>query len=107
MTSSPSSLPLRTQVRDAVDRAWRRAIANGSLPATPDGVALPAVEVERPASADHGDFAASVALKLARPYRRSPLDIATAIAAEIAAETEPMLRRARRSRRSRWPHPDS
>jgi arginyl-tRNA synthetase len=84
--SQPATLPpIRTQVRDAVARAWRQAVAAGSLPDVADG--LPEVEVERPANAEHGDFAASLAMKLARPYRRAPLEIAGILAAAIAADT--------------------
>ena len=85
MTSADPSLPIRTQVRDAVAAAWRRAVARGALPDTPDGP-VPAVEIERPAKAEHGDLASNLALKLARPLRRAPLDIARIIADEIAAD---------------------
>jgi arginyl-tRNA synthetase len=86
--TSPSerttSAPIRTQVREAVARAWQRAIEAGELPVVADG--LPAVEIERPAKPEHGDFAASLAMKLARPYRRPPLDVANVLAAAIAAD---------------------
>ncbi|HEX2753922.1 MAG TPA: arginine--tRNA ligase [Candidatus Limnocylindrales bacterium] len=83
--SQPTTVaPIRTQVREAVARAWQRAIEAEALPIVEDG--LPVVEIERPASPDHGDFAASLALKLARPYRRAPLDIARALADAIAAD---------------------
>ena len=85
--SQPTTVPpIRTQVRDAVARAWRRAIEAGALP--PIAADQPAieVEVERPANAEHGDFASNLAMKLARPYRRSPLEIAGALAAAIAAD---------------------
>ena len=87
MTSSSQPTnppPLRTDVRTAVARAWRRAIEDGALPTT--GEALPPVEVERPAKAEHGDFATSLAMKLARPYRRAPLEIARALAVAITAD---------------------
>jgi len=84
VTSVPP--PIRTQVRDAVERAWRRAIETATLPAIPDELERPSVDVERPANPEHGDLASNLAMKLARPYRRSPLDIARALAAEIAAE---------------------
>jgi arginyl-tRNA synthetase len=86
--TSPSqpttTVPIRTRVRDAVERAWHRAIEAGDLPPVEDG--LPVVEIERPARPDHGDFAASLAMKLARPYRRAPLDIARVLAEAIAAD---------------------
>ena len=87
MTSprQPGTLaPIRTLVREAVARAWQQAIDAGALPAANDG--LPAVDIDRPANPEYGDFAASLALKLARPYRRAPLEIAHALAAAIAAD---------------------
>jgi len=79
--------PIRTQVRDAVGRAWQRAIDRGALPPIPADAEPPSIDVERPANVDHGDLASNLAMKLARPYRRGPLDIARAIADEIAAES--------------------
>jgi arginyl-tRNA synthetase len=78
--------PIRTQARDAIARAWEAAVAAGALPAAPAAAELPPVEIERPANPEHGDLATSLALKLARPYRRSPLDIAGALAAAIEAD---------------------
>jgi arginyl-tRNA synthetase len=74
---------LRTQVRHALEAAWRKAEESGALPALPDDTVIP-VDVERPADAARGDFASTVALKLAKPLRRAPLQIAQAIAASIA-----------------------
>jgi arginyl-tRNA synthetase len=87
-------LPIRSRVRTAVEEAWQRAVASGALPAIADGATMPAVEISRPANDEHGDLASNLALKLARPYQRAPLDIATALAAEIergaAAPTSPI-----------------
>ncbi len=80
--------PLRTTVRTAVADAWEHAIAAGTLPAM-DAGERPPVEVERPANPDHGDFATSLALKLARPYRRAPLQIAQALADALAGASGP------------------
>ena len=76
-------LPIRSRVRAAIEEAWQRAVASGALPASADGATLPMVEISRPANDEHGDLASNLALKLARPYRRAPLDIATALGAEI------------------------
>ena len=83
---SSIAAPIRTDVRAAVERAWAAAVASGALPALPDGVEPPSVEIERPARPDHGDFATNLALKLARPLRMAPLAIATAVAAELTRE---------------------
>jgi arginyl-tRNA synthetase len=84
-------VPIRHQARAAIERAWEAAISSGDLPAFPDGHSRPSIEVERPANPDHGDLASNLALKLARPYRRAPLEIATLLAAKLVrdASTHP------------------
>ncbi len=81
-------VPLRTQARDAIDRAWRAAVEAGAIPAFPDTADRPEIEVEHPADAAHGDLATNLAMKLARPYRMAPLAIASALAAELVRESE-------------------
>jgi arginyl-tRNA synthetase len=76
---------LRTQVRRAVERAWERAVEEGPLPALEEA-ARPVVEVERPGNPEHGDFATNLAMKLARPYRRPPVELATLLAAKMVRE---------------------
>jgi arginyl-tRNA synthetase len=61
---------------------------SGTLPQVPAEVDVPPVEIERPANPAHGDLATSLALKLAKPMRRSPLQIAEAIAGEVTWELE-------------------
>ena len=84
----PTPTPIRDLTRDAIERAWQRAVTAGALPALPADPAPPEVEVERPASAEHGDLSTNLAMKLARPYRMSPLAIATVLAAELDAEAK-------------------
>ncbi len=76
-----TSQAIRARVRAAVEKAWADAVATGRLPAVEVGTAAPAVEIERPANPAHGDFATNLAMKLARPLRTSPLEIAEALAA--------------------------
>ena len=76
-------LPLRSAVREAVERAWGEAVRSGALPALPADVETPLVEVARPANADHGDLSSNLALKLARPLRQSPMAIAAVLAAAL------------------------
>jgi len=78
--------PLRTLVRDAITRAWARAVVSGALPETTADAPIPPIELQRPADPEHGDFASNLALKLARPYRMAPLAIATALATELTRE---------------------
>jgi arginyl-tRNA synthetase len=70
-------------VHDAVARAWDAAVGEGSLPALEAGTAAPAVTIERPANPAFGDLATNLAMQLARPLRRNPLDIAEALAAAL------------------------
>jgi arginyl-tRNA synthetase len=78
---------LRTQVREAIEAAWQLAQADltpasaGGAPAELQDVAI---AIERPGDISHGDFASNVALKLAKPYRRPPMQLAQAIAAHVA-----------------------
>ena len=84
-TREGAEVTIRTRVRDAVARAWTDAVAAGRLPQAESGAVAPAVEVERPANPAHGDFATNLAMKLARPLRRPPLDIAEALAEQLRA----------------------
>ena len=84
--SHPADLPLpiRAQARAAIARAWEAAMAAGELPAL-EAADRPPIEIERPAIAEHGDLASNLAMKLARPYRRAPLEIAMTLAARLNA----------------------
>ena len=73
---------IRSLVRDAVRSAWADAVVRGTLPSGPETID---VDVERPASPDHGDFATNLALRLARPLRMAPPTIAAAIAESLEA----------------------
>ena len=78
-------VPLRSRARAALEAAWERATASGSLPRVA-AIERPAVEIERPAAPEHGDLSSNLAMKLARPCRMAPLRIAEALAAELAVD---------------------
>ncbi|MGH8150426.1 MAG: arginine--tRNA ligase [Steroidobacteraceae bacterium] len=59
-----------------------KALPAGVLPTAPDPAM---VAVERARDAKHGDFATNVALRLAKPARRSPRELAQAIVAALPA----------------------
>ncbi|MEI8334534.1 MAG: arginine--tRNA ligase [Chloroflexota bacterium] len=80
--------PVRALVRRAIERAWERAVAAGALPALPGGDEPPGIEAERPANPANGDLATNLAMRLARPYGRAPLEIARALAAELEGDAE-------------------
>jgi len=77
---------VRGRVREAVQRAWDAAVEAGALPEVPPDQGPPAVEIARPAKAEHGDLATNLAMKLARPLRMAPLAIAQAIADVLSTE---------------------
>ncbi|HEY3116470.1 MAG TPA: arginine--tRNA ligase [Chloroflexota bacterium] len=69
---------IRDELREVIEEAVRDAFASGALPA----VAMPDVAIERPSSDAHGDYACSVALKMARAARMAPMAIADVIVAQ-------------------------
>jgi arginyl-tRNA synthetase len=73
-----------TPARDLVAAAFAGALVRAAKKnAWPEGAESLAVDVERPGNPTHGDYATSVALRLAKTLKRNPRDIATAIAAEV------------------------
>jgi arginyl-tRNA synthetase len=84
-STDPTAMPvaIRARVQAAVEQAWADAVAAGLLPAIEDASVAPAVEIERPSNPAFGDFATNLAMKLARPLRRSPMEIAEALAASL------------------------
>ena len=70
------------ELADLVRRALDGARSAGALP---DADVGPPV-IERPQKAEHGDYACSLPLKLARPMRMSPMAIAEAIASRVTPE---------------------
>ena len=78
--AASSQQAIRTLVRAAVAEAWSAAVAGGRLPAVEGESPSPEVEIERPAKPEFGDLATNLAMKLARPLRRAPLEIAETLA---------------------------
>ena len=73
-------------VRDDLDELVRRALdtaqKEGRLPsASADGLAI-----DRPQNPEHGDFACSLPLKLARPMRMAPMAISEELVSAIPAD---------------------
>src|SRR5918999_4795015 len=87
----PVVRPVRTAVRELIAAAWAAAEASGDLPPVPDGQPRPDLDIVRPGRPEHGDYASSVALKLARPLRRAPAAIAEAIATHLRARAGDVL----------------
>lgn len=67
----------RELVRDAVTAG---VLAASEALGWGDSARTGAVEIERPAERAHGDYAANIAMRLAKPLSRPPFEIAKAIA---------------------------
>ena len=70
---------IRQKLTDLLSQAVSAAQAAGELPA----VSLPEGVIERPQNPEHGDYASSLPMKLARVAGRSPMSIAQGIAGFI------------------------
>ncbi|MBI2983779.1 MAG: arginine--tRNA ligase [Chloroflexi bacterium] len=71
---------MTTSARDTIASAFQAAIDRAAADlAWPDDVKAVPVAIERPADPANGDFATSVALRLAKPLKKPPMAIAEAI----------------------------
>jgi arginyl-tRNA synthetase len=70
---------LKQTIADLLSRAIAKAQAEGRLPA----ISVPEIVIERPQNPEHGDYASSISLKLARAGGTNPMDIAGFIVSNI------------------------
>ena len=77
--SSHSDL-LAAQIQAAISRAIERGDLIGTVPAT--------IPLERPKNRDHGDYASSIALQLAKPAGKNPRDVAAMLKADLESLEE-------------------
>ena len=78
----PDTRNIRAHLEDLVSSAIRRAISSGDLP----DVAIPSGLIERPKDTANGDFACTVAMRMARAAMRPPRQIAEAIVKHLPAD---------------------
>ena len=79
--TAPAASTTAELVRDIVAAAVLRAADELGWDEAARAVA---VEIEHPADPAHGDYATNIAMRLTRPLRRPPLEIAEAVRARIA-----------------------
>jgi arginyl-tRNA synthetase len=75
---------LKQTITELLTRAIIQAQQAGKLPA----ITLPEIVIERPQNPEHGDYASSISLKLARAVGITPLNIASDVAGFIAPSPE-------------------
>lgn len=63
-------------IRDDIEHLVRNALADAQKSELLPAVEVEEISIERPQNTEHGDFASSLPLKLARPMRMSPMAIA-------------------------------
>ena len=77
-------MTLKDTIADIIKKAVADAQEADKLPT----VTLPDINIERPQKPEHGDYASSIAMKLARAVGTSPLNIAKEIAAFVKPSDE-------------------
>ena len=77
-------LSVKQRLIESLRQATEQAQQSGKLPFIP----LPEISVERPQNPEHGDYATSFPLKLARATGMNPLDIAKYVAESITPGAE-------------------
>jgi arginyl-tRNA synthetase len=75
---------IRQKIIGLLEQAAHKAQESGKLPA----VALPEITIEHPQNPEHGDYASSLPLKLARATATNPLAIAEALVGLISSAPE-------------------
>jgi arginyl-tRNA synthetase len=75
---------LKETIADIIKKAVADAQESSKLPA----LTLPDINIERPQNPEHGDYASSISMKLARAVGTSPLNIAGEIAGFIKPSDE-------------------
>lgn len=78
------NIMVKQRLTELLAQAVREAQESGKLPS----VALPEVTVERPQNPEHGDYASSLPLKLARATGTSPMTIASDVVGLIVSGAE-------------------
>ncbi|MCH8826868.1 MAG: arginine--tRNA ligase [Chloroflexi bacterium] len=73
-------------IRDDIEHLVRNALADAQRSDLLPKVEVDEISIERPQNSEHGDFASSLPLKLARPMRMSPMIIAEKLESLIPAQ---------------------
>jgi arginyl-tRNA synthetase len=80
-------LTLKQIIVNLIAEAIAKVKESEKIPSLTDTV-IPEIVLERPQNPDHGDYACSIALKLARAAKTSPLNVASEIVSHIASVPE-------------------
>lgn len=73
---------MKQQLHELISAAIAKALADGSL----SSLEAPPIILQQPAHAEHGDFACTVAMSMAKPERKAPRQIAEIIVKHLPQE---------------------
>jgi arginyl-tRNA synthetase len=85
---SSSEISLSEQISAHIRSAILAAIDAGGLPKEISKDVPESISLERPKNRDHGDYATSIALQLAKPAGKNPRDVATILQSNLAVIPE-------------------
>ena len=88
-SSTRAGLAPHESLAAAISAAIQGAIAQGELPAEiSDSPTITNIVLDRPKNRDHGDYATSIALALAKPSGKSPRDVAEIVQRGLQGNSE-------------------
>ena len=88
-SSSSAGLAPHESLAAAITAAIQGAIAQGQLPTELSGTpAITNIVLDRPKNRDHGDYATSIALALAKPSGKSPREVAEIVQRGLQGNSE-------------------
>ena len=82
---------IRDLVQQRIAAALDAAFASEALTTPEEAIVVPEIEIARPQLAEHGDFSTNLALKLAKPLRQPPRDVAAVLVAALNAGPDDAL----------------
>ncbi len=85
---SSSEISLSEQISAHIRTAILAAISAGQLPKEISTALPESISLERPKNREHGDYATSIALQLAKPSGKNPRDVASILQSNLAVIPE-------------------
>jgi len=85
---SSSEISLSEQISAHIRTAILAAISAGKLPKEISTALPESISLERPKNREHGDYATSIALQLAKPSGKNPRDVASILQSNLAVIPE-------------------
>jgi arginyl-tRNA synthetase len=85
---SSSEISLSEQISAHIRTAILSAVSAGQLPKEISTALPESIPLERPKNRDHGDYASSIALQLAKPTGKNPREVATILQSNLAVIPE-------------------